>query len=235
MAFRLTLDAGHGLGTAGKRCMKSLDPKETREWYLNDRICDRIEKLLAEYNGIEILRVDDTTGKKDISLLSRTSAANKFNANFYLSIHHNAGIKGGLGGGVVAYVYPKVDENTKAWQKELYNAVISHTGLRGNRSTPVATADFYVLRKTKMPAVLMECGFMDSATDVPKILSEDFSNKVADACVEVIVKRAKLTKKVAASDELKNENAALKAENTKLKNSITSLQTKISAAIKALQ
>ena len=44
--FKLALGAGHGKGTAGKRCHKSLDPNETREWQLNDRIADKIEKLL---------------------------------------------------------------------------------------------------------------------------------------------------------------------------------------------
>ena len=36
---------------------------------------------------------------------------------------------------------------------------------------------------------------MDSKTDVPIILTEDFANNVAKACVEVIVAKGKLTKK----------------------------------------
>ena len=71
MAFKLALNAGHGMSTAGKRCMKALDPNETREWYLNDRICDKIENLLKNYNGIEVLRIDDTTGATDISLANK--------------------------------------------------------------------------------------------------------------------------------------------------------------------
>ena len=39
------------------------------------------------------------------------------------------------------------------------NACIKHTGLKGNRATPLATADLYECRKSNMPAVLMECGF----------------------------------------------------------------------------
>ena len=193
--FKIVLDAGHGLNTSGKRCSKSIDPKETREWVLNDRICDKIQSLLAYYDGYSLLRVDDTTGKKDIALETRVNNANKFGANFYLSIHHNAGVKGGKGGGVVAYTYTKVDKTTSSWQSELYNAIIKATGLKGNRATPLGKADFYVLRKTTMPAVLIECGFMDSTTDVPIILKEDFADKVAQACVDVIVKKGGLTKK----------------------------------------
>ena len=46
-----------------------------------------------------------------------------------------------------------------------------------------------------MPAVLLELGFMDSATDVPVILSEDYAENCAKAITEVIVKRGGLTKK----------------------------------------
>ena len=193
--FKLVLDAGHGLNTAGQRCDKKLDPKQTREWTLNSRICDKIEELLKDYDGYDLLRVDDVTGKKDIALETRTNNANKFNADFYLSIHHNAGIKLGSGGGVVAYVYPNVGKETTNWQKALYDAVIKYTGLKGNRSKPLAQSNLHVLRESHMPAVLIECGFMDSTTDTPIILAEEFADGVAKACVEVIVEKGGLAKK----------------------------------------
>lgn len=194
--FKLALNAGHYLKTAGKRCLKKLDKNETREWTLNDRICDKIESKLKAYDGYKLLRVDDTTGSTDVSLSKRTTKANSFGADFYLSIHHNAGVNGGKGGGVVAYVYDKTKKaDTLEWQKELYNAIIKKTGLKGNRSTPLAKKNLHECRETTMPAVLLECGFMDSATDVPIILTDDYADKVATACVEVIVKRAGLTKK----------------------------------------
>jgi N-acetylmuramoyl-L-alanine amidase len=193
--FKIALTAGHYSGTPGKRCMKKLDPKETREWTLNDRIADKVEKLLTNYTGYELIRTDDTTGKKDIGLTARTNAANNFKADFYLSIHHNAGINGGAGGGIVAYIYTKASAASGEWQKELYNALIAKTGLKGNRSNPTPKANLHEVRETKMPAVLLELGFMDSKTDVPVILTEDYANKCAEAIVEVLVKRGKLTKK----------------------------------------
>ena len=193
--FKLAISAGHCLNTAGKRCLKSLDPNETREWWLNDRIADKLEKILSEYDGIEILRVDDTTGKTDVSLTSRTNKANNWGANFYLSIHHNAGINGGSGGGIVAYTYTKPLQTCLEWQKALYDAAIKYTGLKGNRANPLAKADLHEVRETKMGAVLMELGFMDSKTDVPIILTEDFANKIAKAFAEVIIAKSGATKK----------------------------------------
>ena len=193
--FKLALNAGHYMGTPGKRCSKSLDKNETREWWLNNRICDKIEEKLKAYEGYQLLRIDDTTGATDVELSKRMTKANSWGADFYLSVHHNAGVYGGSGGGVMAYVYTKVDDITRAWQKALYDAIIAKTGLKGNRSTPLASANLYECRKTAMPCVLLECGFMDSKVDVPIILTDAFADQVATACVEVIVARGGLTKK----------------------------------------
>lgn len=196
MAFKLALSAGHYMHTAGKRCLKSIDPNETREWWLNDRVADRIQVLLAEYDGIEVKRLDDTTGKTDVSLKARSDAANNWKADFYLAIHANAGINGGTGGGITAYAYNgSVPQATLDWQKDLYNELIKLTGLKGNRATGCPRANLHECREPYMHAVLLELGFMDSRTDVPIILTQDFAYKCAQACVNVIVKKAGLKKK----------------------------------------
>ena len=194
--FKLALSAGHYLYTAGKRCSKSLDPNETREWWLNDRIADMIQTFLSAYSDIEVLRLDDTPGQKEISLRTRSDASNNWGADLYLAIHHNAGIYGGSGGGLCAYAYNgSVPQSTLDWQKELYNELIKLTGLKGNRSNGCPRASLHEVREPKADAVLLELGFMDSSTDVPIILTQEFAKKCAQACVNVIVKRAKLTKK----------------------------------------
>lgn len=194
--FKIALGAGHGINTAGKRCMKSIDPNETREWWLNDRICDYIESRLKAYEGYELLRLDDSDdGKDDVALSVRTDSANKWGADFYLSVHHNAGINGGSGGGIVAYTHPKSSKASVEWRDALYKALIKHTGLKGNRTSPCLTENYHVLRESDMPAVILELGFMDSTTDVPIILTDEYAQQCADAIVEVIVERGKLTKK----------------------------------------
>lgn len=190
--FKLALNAGHYINEPGKRVLKTLDSKQTREWTLNDRICDKVEKKLAAYDGLSLIRIDDTTGKTNVSLANRAKKANDFDADIYISVHHNAGINGGTGGGISTYVYTKVDDYTKNMQKLLYNKLIAKTGLKGNRASPLESANFAELRLTRMPAVLLECGFMDSATDVPIILSEDFAEKCATAITEAVVELGKL-------------------------------------------
>ena len=210
--FKIALNAGHGKYTAGKRCLKSLDPNETREWTLNSRICQKIEEKLKNYSDIEVLRIDDKTGNTDIPLKQRTDKANAFGADFYLSLHHNAGINGGIGGGIETYTYIKASKESSDWQDDLYSALIRYTNLKGNRSNGKRQKNLHEVRESKMPAVLVECGFMDSVTDVPIILSDEFAENVANACSEVIVNRAELKNKAIQTPVSKN-NAVLEWQN----------------------
>ena len=194
--FKIALDAGHDINTAGKRCLKSLDKNETREWWLNDRVCDYVEQYLSEYAGYSLLRMDDSDdGKTSVSLADRVKKANTFGADIYISVHHNAGINGGSGGGIVAFTCPGASSTSVAWRNDLYDTLIANGGLKGNRSNPKAEGDYYVLKNTKMPATLLELGFMDSKTDVPILLTDEYARNCAKAIADVIVKRGKLTKK----------------------------------------
>jgi len=192
---KIALDAGHGLYTAGKRCMKALDPNETREWVLNSKDFVKLEKLLLGYQNVEVMRVDDVTGRVDLPLADRTAKANNWGANIYLANHRNAGIYGGTGGGIVVYRHPTSSTASQVYQKMLYNHLIVNTGLRGNRSTPLGLANFAVLRLTYMPSLLIEGGFMDAPSDTPIILTERFSDQMTQAYLNFLVEAFNLQKK----------------------------------------
>lgn len=192
--FKLALNAGHGMYTEGKRCMKSLDPGETREWWLNQRVANYVQEAAKQYEGFGILRTDDATGAEDVTLSARCAAANNYGANLYLSLHHNAGVNGGRGGGVVAFC-ARGSTIGAPWRDALYAAVVGAGGLAGNRAEPRTEKNFDELVGTSMAAVLIECGFMDSSTDVPIILSEAYAKAIGYAIAECIATRASLAKK----------------------------------------
>jgi len=80
-------------------------------------VANRVEQLLKQnYTGYQMLRIDDTTGETDVPLQKRTDAANQWKADLYLSIHHNAGINGGKGGGIIAIVYTDPQNESVQWQ-----------------------------------------------------------------------------------------------------------------------
>lgn len=198
----IALDAGHGYYTKGKRCLKSLDKNETREWYLNDRIMDRVQEKLSNYECV-VLRVDDTTGAKDVSLQSRVSLANSQKADIYVSVHHDAGLNGRKGGGTTVYYCSSNIERHKQ-AKRLYDILVGETNLIGNRSEKIINKGYYVLKNTKMPAFLIENGFMDSPTDVPIILSDQHAENTAEGIASFVVTELGLKNK--ENKEEKEEN-----------------------------
>lgn len=191
--FKIAYCAGHYLETPGKRVPASLDKNQTREWVLNDRVADHFARAALEYEGVEILRTDDPTGETFIDIPERVAKANKWGANLYIDMHHNAAGRVFSGGGVVAFCYPGSTQG-KEYRDAIYASVIAAGGLKGNRSQPLQEKRFDSLSLTHMPAVLIEYGFMDSSTDAPVILMDAYSKLVAYATMEGIAKAAGLKK-----------------------------------------
>jgi N-acetylmuramoyl-L-alanine amidase len=161
--------------------------------------------------------VDDPAGIKRILVEDRCKAANEWGADFCLSIHHNAYQgKPWNGGGVTIFSCPG-SLMGRQYRDAIYDAVIAAGNLRGNRATPKQEKAYIALKQTKAPAVLVEYGFMDSKTDVPVILTEEYAKAVGYATMEAIAAVAGLKKKprlyrvqVGAFAEEKNAQAILK-------------------------
>ncbi|MGI6004613.1 MAG: N-acetylmuramoyl-L-alanine amidase [Christensenellales bacterium] len=187
----VAIDAGHSNEPGDKHTDPAYDPAMTPEWVLNDRIAARVEKILEDYD-VKVVRTDDVTGATNVPLDERCRIANEAGADVFVSIHHNAG--GGTG--IVVYRHEQADDqDTRALQDTVYDALIEKTGNTGNRRTPKDTEDFLVLRKTRMPAVLCEMGYMDHPVDTPLILTEEYAEKCAQALAEALVAYGGLEKR----------------------------------------
>jgi len=190
--IKIAIDAGHGYYTAGKRCLKSIDSNQTREWTLNSRIAAKLQELLKSYE-CEVLRTDDSTGAVDVGLNERCNKANEWGADIFISIHHNAGLNGRSGGGTQVYYYNSSSTQTQA--KALYDAIVERTGLVGNRSSKVIKKAFTVIANTKMAAYLIENGFMDSPQDTPVILTDEHATKTAQGILDFLIDELGLERK----------------------------------------
>ena len=159
---KLVLDAEHGYSTAGKRTRDDI-----REWYMNDRVCQFIEKKLSDYEGIQVYRTDDTTGKTDIALSERVNRCNAINPDLFISIHHNATGSNWVDNvtGTEVYWHTNGTQEDKKVASLLAPKLSAHTGLR-NRG--VKQEKFAVLG-CKATAILCESGFMNSKIDHPVI------------------------------------------------------------------
>ena len=192
--FKIAYCAGHCMHTPGKRMPAELNRDQTREWVLNDRVARYFAEAAAGYDGVQLYRTDDETGKTFVDIPPRVEQANKWGADLYIDMHHNAAGKIFTGGGVEAFCYPGSVEGKK-YRDAIYKAVVAAGGLKGNRVSPLQEKKFDSLALTNMPAVLIEYGYMDSSVDAPVILSDDYAKKVGYATMEAVAALHGLKKK----------------------------------------
>lgn len=99
------------------------------------------------------------------SLQARVNMANRWPADYFISIHCNANVNPAVNGSE-AYVYRA---NTQAYwlAQHILIALTRETGTRDNgvRMDP----SLYVLRRTNMPAVLVELAYLSNAADAAKL------------------------------------------------------------------
>ncbi|RPJ25896.1 MAG: N-acetylmuramoyl-L-alanine amidase [Nitrosopumilales archaeon] len=171
---KIVLDAGHGISTPGKR-----SPADEREWTFNDRVAVACENKLNTYTNVEVMRVDDRTGATDVSLDNRVESANNWNADCYISIHHNAlnGVWGNHSG-TETYTYNGSLPGSEALASEVHSHILSTYGLTDRG---IKKGDFQVLRETSMDAILIEGGFMDSTIDIEVLRNIEQMIKVGES------------------------------------------------------
>lgn len=113
------------------------------------------------------------------SLNQRCIVANNSNADFFISIHHNAG--GGEGAEVLCYTSGIAEEVGNSILSELSNIGIKDRGVKIRR-------DLFVINRTRMKAILVECAFVDSERDMRNY----DCNKVAEAIFQGVYNKFRI-------------------------------------------
>src|SRR5690625_2691836 len=184
---KIAIDAGHGINTAGKRT-----PSGEREWTFNNKVVQALINRLNDYQNVQITRLDDPTGKRDAPLKERTDKANKFGADILISCHHNANTgKWGAWTGTETYHYPNSTNGRKLAQAIHPNVVKAY----GLRDRGIKSANFHMLRESRMPAILIEGGFMDSTIDIKKLRDNKVLNRAGKNIADAIARYFNLRKK----------------------------------------
>ncbi|MEK4824655.1 N-acetylmuramoyl-L-alanine amidase [Niallia sp. FSL W8-0951] len=190
MTFKIGTCAGHGgFGvTPGKRT-----PDGEYEWNFNDRVLCAFISKMKEYEGVEVKRYDDPTGKTDVPLKTRTDKANADKVDIYISFHHNANSgKWGNWGGVETHVQTGIKGQALEMAQAVQPILVKTYGLRDRK---IKFSDLHITRETKMPAILIEGGFMDSTTDISKLRSDAVLKDVGKGIADAIAKWKGLKKK----------------------------------------
>jgi N-acetylmuramoyl-L-alanine amidase len=163
---KIYLDPGHGGSEPGAVGNGLLEKN------VNLSIAQKTRDILnRDYEGhsIRMSRNSDVT----VSLPQRTNEANSWGADYFVSIHINAG--GGTGYEDFIYNGP-VSGVTHTYRDRMHAEIMKQVDFR-NRGKK--RDNFHVLRESRMPAILTENGFIDNASDAAKLKTDSYLNRIA--------------------------------------------------------
>ncbi|MBO1054998.1 MAG: N-acetylmuramoyl-L-alanine amidase [Dolichospermum sp. JUN01] len=145
-------------------------------------ISKRITEVL-ERNGIQVIM---TRGSDYfVTLPGRVTMAERANADVFVSIHANsAGANRPEVSGLETYHY---DSGLRLAQI-VHSKILQSLNVRDRK---VRKARFYVLRKTSMPSILVETGFLTGRDDAAKLRTSAYQNQMADAIAQGILQYLK--------------------------------------------
>lgn len=172
---KVYLDLGHG-GSDSGACGNGLQEKN-----INLNVGLYVMKYL-QASGItyKACRTADNT----VDLMQRCIDANRWGADLFVSIHHNAG--GGVGFEVYHSIYRGKGTVFAEFLAEEYKSIGQVPHGSGTMSRKGSNGDYYcVIRETSMPAVISEFGYIDSA-DVNKFNTDAKQKAEAKAIAKAI-------------------------------------------------
>ena len=177
---RITIDPGHGGSDPG-----AIGPRGNKEKTSTLLISNYLRQYLTAAGAtVSLTRTTD----KDVygrfasaknELQARVDVSTRNRADVFISIHHNANNNRSIGG-IATYYYPKSGYDYKlgsSIQKKL--AAASKLRNMGTQQ-----ANFYVIKRSYMPAVLLEVGFLSSYREEQLIASAWFQKTIAKAIVD---------------------------------------------------
>ena len=195
--MKVLIDPGHGIDTPGKRSPDGL----FREYLWNRQVADLILEGLVSAGVDASLVVTETN---DVTLRNRVNRVNticnRLGASNVLlvSIHANAAGNGSAWMNAKGWSCYTSKGKTKsdqvaeclydAFEEEFQDGKIRKDISDGDRDWE---ENFYVLQKSKCPAVLLENFFYDNREECAWMLQEETKKRIASAAVKGIIKYIK--------------------------------------------
>lgn len=144
-----------------------------REQDINYAVGTRLAELLRQDGRFEVRTsrnspTDSLGTSNSSSLAARVNAANEWGAEYFISIHANASTNPAANGTEV-YVY-RAPSTAADLAAAVLRGIVERMDTKDNgvRVNP----SLYVLRRTRMPAILVELGYITNAEDVRKMVED---------------------------------------------------------------
>ncbi len=172
MATKIFIDQGHnpqGINAGAEGFgLREQDITYAVGVYLRDILVEdgRFEVRLSRNSPEEVLGTSNAT-----SLAARVNAANSWPADYFISIHCNANENPAVNGSEV-YVY-REGSIAANLARQVLDGIVEQVGTKDNgvRVNP----SLYVLRRTTMPAILVELAYISNAEDARKLVNDQYA------------------------------------------------------------
>ena len=168
------LDIGHGTDTRGKGVGSH------KEHDFNSKLGLAIKRILEQHNVGVIFGQQPFS--KDVPLRERTNFYNSTNAKLSVSIHANASSNASVNGRCVFYWHddPEAKRLAVNVRNQIRNMGYSTHGSGLHESKRGSWTNLHMVREPKMPAVLIEHGFMTGNKDFSLIFGADQGTYIRD-------------------------------------------------------
>jgi N-acetylmuramoyl-L-alanine amidase len=168
--FLVVIDPGHGGPDPGAIGIGGL-----RETDVVLDVALQVARLL-QARGVQVVMT--RTSEVDVDLPPRVTMANRAGANAFLSIHANAlSMARPDVNGVETFYFSGGAGGSAALASALQSRMMAISARSPNRG--VKAGRFFVIRRTVMPAALVEMGFVTGAIDAPRLANPDFRRRMA--------------------------------------------------------
>lgn len=170
--YKVVIDPGHGGKDTGA---VSVTKRYEKDFVL--ALSTKVYKLLEKEARIEpvMTRKDDTF----VELADRASFANEMKADLFVAIHGNSAGKESVEG-VETYYYT---EQSLPFAKIMHEQLLKSTQFPDRK---VKQNNFYVVKNTTMPSLLLEIGFLTNRAEDEAMFQDAFQDRVAASIVAAI-------------------------------------------------
>lgn len=169
----IVIDAGHGGQDHGARGQNPFCEEK--------RICLQTARLVKKYLdqlGYHVVMTRNTDAF--ISLSRRVEISKQADSQLFVSLHCNSS-RSPTAQGVEIFFYDSKEQKRRTFaSKRLADSILTRMIRRTSaRSRGVKKGNFYVIRETSMPAVLIEAGFISNPAERMNLKSIDYQEKIA--------------------------------------------------------
>lgn len=175
---KIMVDPGHGGGDSG-----AVGPAGSKESLINLNVGLKLRDKLQAL-GAEVRMTRDTDRKvshpdasQSEELQARVAMANSWPAEVYVSVHANSNANSSAHG-TETYHARVASAKSKELAAKVHAEMVGATGFRDRK---VKEADFYVLKNTSMPAILVETGFVSNPVEEAHLVNPEMQDKMAQA------------------------------------------------------